>query len=158
LRILKNEVRRRLPVSVCLTADPAACVAAMIERGVQPDVLSARETKPGGAFSVLLERGAVVLRGDEALWTGPSLLCWGVAKDAPRLMPQIGRIAAASLDDQHADTPARRRWLELAPRYLGRSFGMWQCVRMTEAEAAAFVSAARSEAPSAEITIDGKAV
>jgi hypothetical protein len=71
-------------------------------------------------------------------------------------MPHLARIASDCLDSAGADTPARRRWLEQSPRYLGRAFGSRQCLRMTEAEIAAFLSRVRSEVPSATITRDGE--
>src|SRR5579875_1541709 len=40
LRILKNEVRRGIAVSVGLGANPETVLEAMLERGVQPDLLS----------------------------------------------------------------------------------------------------------------------
>ena len=38
LRVLKNEIRKHTPLSVALTADPAAVLAEMHERGVVPDL------------------------------------------------------------------------------------------------------------------------
>jgi urocanate hydratase len=38
VRVLKNEVRKHTPLSVALTADPAAVLAEMRERGIQPDL------------------------------------------------------------------------------------------------------------------------
>jgi len=40
LRILKNEVRKKRPVSVGVPADAAVMLAAMVERGVQPDLIT----------------------------------------------------------------------------------------------------------------------
>lgn len=157
LRILKNEIRRGLPVSVGLTADPEVCLRAMAERGAQPDLLSV--TGDPARAQIFVERGAVVLphvisERDEP--TGETaLLCWSVAAEAGRTMPQIGRIAAEALDAERADTPARRRWLEISPRYLGRAFAGRQCVRMTETEAAAFTARVRYEVPSARVERGG---
>jgi hypothetical protein len=39
LRILKNEIRKRQPVSVGVGVDPQTLVAAMLDRGVLPDLL-----------------------------------------------------------------------------------------------------------------------
>jgi hypothetical protein len=158
LRILKNEVRRRLPVAVCLMADRADSLAAMVERGVQPDLLFSDGIDGQKAGRTFVERGAFVLSGDENHEAGTSLLCWSVATEAARVMPQISRIASAALDDERADTVARRRWLEVAPRYLGRAFGSRQCLRVVETEATSFLAAVRPAFPSAEITVDGAAV
>lgn len=146
LRILKNEIRRGLPVCVGLTAEPAACVAAMAERGVQPDLVSVDEP----ASRVFVERGALVLGPGESD-DGTSLLRWSVASDAARAMPRVARLAAEALDKKRADTAARQRWLELAPRYLGRSFAGRQCLRMTAGETAAFLARVGMEETSVRI-------
>ncbi|HSY01103.1 MAG TPA: hypothetical protein VK819_03085 [Acidobacteriaceae bacterium] len=148
LRILKNEVRRGLPVCVGLTADPVECLAAMVERGVQPDLLSVGEDSE--ASRAFVSRGAVELVRPEGD-AGTSLLCWSVAADAARTMPRVARMAAEALDDGRADTAARRRWLELAPRYLGRSFAGRQCLRMTAVESAKFTERVGAEQRSVTI-------
>jgi hypothetical protein len=137
LRILKNELRRGLPVCVGLTANPAECLAAMVERGVQPDLVSV-DGDPE-ASRVFVARGAVLIAATEEDG-GTSLLCWSVETDAARAMPRVARLAAEELEVGRADTVARRRWLEMAPRYLGRSFAGRQCLRMTAGEAAAFLA------------------
>jgi hypothetical protein len=156
LRILKNEIRRGLPVSVCLSADPGVCTAEMAERGVQPDLLSlnAAESMPGA--QLMLERGALLLADAGNAEAGTSLLRWSVAADAARAMPRIATIAVEILDSENAGTPARRRWLEVSPRYLGRAFGWQQCLRMTPPEAAAFVERVGAMVPAAKIERDGK--
>lgn len=158
LRILKNEVRRGLPVSVGLGADPAGCVAAMIERGVQPDLVAADAAEVRAACAIFGERGAVLLEAGAMPEAGTSLLCWSVARDGARTMPLISRMAAAALDEGRVDTPARRRWLEVAPRYLGRGFGSRQCVRMTREEAAGFIATAQAATPAATIRMNGVSV
>jgi hypothetical protein len=161
LRILKNEVRRGLPVSVGLAADPVACLAAMVERGVQPDLISGPAIRESsmGAFAA---RGAVVIVRDEADSeldeVSTSLLGWSVATDGVRILPLIGRMAAESLHTGRSDTADRWRWLTQAPRYLGRSFGPRMCVRMDAAESTAFLARVRMEIPAAALTRDGAAL
>jgi Urocanase Rossmann-like domain len=155
LRILKNEIRRGLPVAVCLSADPAACAEALAERGVQPDLLSLQEATPQGAMR-MLERGALRLANDAEPEAGTSLLRWSVAADGARAMPRIAAIATDSLDSGDASTPARQRWLEVSPRYLGRAFGWRQCVRMTPGEAKIFVERVRAEIPAATVESEEK--
>ena len=43
LRILKNEIRKKLPVAVCLQQDFAETIQEFVTRGVQPDVLALSE-------------------------------------------------------------------------------------------------------------------
>jgi hypothetical protein len=158
LRILKNELRRRLPVSVCLCADPQRAIAEMIERGVQPDILSAgvREgAAPGDAIQTFLARGAILLPADSAPGQDTSVLSWKIAVDAARTAPQIAAIAAGALDPSRNDTPARLHWLRTAPRYLGRAFGSRQCLRMTEQEANVFIERMRAEIPAVPVARDG---
>lgn len=155
LRILKNEIRRGLPVSVCLSADPEECAATMAERGVQPDLLSLDGTATSGAQR-MLECGALRLADNPQPEAGTSLLRWTVATDAARTMPRIAAIAVESLDSADKTTPARRRWLEVSPRYLGRAFGWQQCVRMTQGEAKSFVERVRAEAPAATVEHEGE--
>ena len=156
LRILKNEIRRGLPVSVGLTADPDRTIAAMIERGVQPDLLSAEHLDPDPA-EVFVQRGTVVLPSLDPPGADTVPLTWSVATDPARAMPRIRAIAAGVLDPERADTPARRRWLESAPRFLGRAFGTRHCVRMTHPEASVFVERMREEFPTAAVTRTGAA-
>jgi len=155
LRILKNEVRRRLAVCVGVTADPKACLAAMVERGVQPDMLGAG-TEAADASRMLAERGALVLADEPCVEANTSLLCWGAAGDAARTMPAVARIAAEVLDESRSDTQARRHWLEQSPRYLRRAYGPRQCLRTSAAEARCLVERIRSEVPLAIITREGE--
>ena len=153
LRILKNELRRGRPISVGLAVDPEASIASMIDRGLQPDLLSA---VPQPYASTFLERGAMALPEVSRPDNSTSILEWTITNDPARSMPRIARIASDCLDPASVNAAARRRWLEQSPRYLGRAFGPRQCQRMTEAEIAAFLSRARSEFPSATITRDGE--
>ncbi len=153
LRILKNEIRRALPISVGLGIDPETCIAAMIERGLQPDLLSAVAREQAHIF---VERGAIALPEQDSPDSETSLVQWTVAVDPAQAMPRIARIASGMLDASRADTPARQRWLNESPRYLGRAFGSRQCLRMRGAEISTFLSRVRSEASSADITRDGE--
>jgi hypothetical protein len=152
LRILKNELRRGRPVSVGLSADPEECIAAMIDRGLQPDLIAA---VPQRHASVFLARGATALP-EPTPEASTAILQWTIAEDPVRSMQSIARIAASCLDPTDADTPARRHWLEQSPRYLGRAFGSQQCLRMTEAEIAAFAPRTHAEFPSVKIASDGE--
>lgn len=150
LRILKNEIRRGLAVSVGLTADPRAALAEMIDRGVQPDLLSLSALDEPSGF-VFRERGAALLQRSSPPPADTSVLSWSVDADAPRNLPRLAQIAADLLDPARPDTPARRRWLQVSPRYLGRAFGSHQCLRMTVAESAAFEARVRADLPSAVV-------
>src|SRR6478609_5542398 len=64
LRILKNEIRKKLPVAVCLRQDFADTIQEFVTRGVQPDVLAMCEAESSAqpdAISKLTDRGAASL-------------------------------------------------------------------------------------------------
>lgn len=149
LRILKNELRRGEAVSVGLTAEPERALGEMIDRGLQPDLISIEPGDPAGVF---LERGALALPESDRPSPGTALLAWTLATEAARSIPQVARLAAQALEPSRPDTPARQRWLHSAPRQLGRAFAGRLCVRMTPCEAAAFLEAARAQFPALEIT------
>lgn len=156
LRILKNELRRGLPVSVALAGEPPSALAAMIDRGLQPDLVSLAHDEPLRAF---LGRGATAVPEPNTAHNPDSaLLAWSLPADAARSMPQIARLAVQSLDPARADTAFRQRWLERAPRQLGRALAATHCVRMAAAEEAAFLAAVRPRFPAVGITRDGTAV
>jgi hypothetical protein len=127
LRILKNEIRKRNSVSVVLTGALEAAVQEMVERGVQPEIL---------AFPVreMAERGARVLGADAS--EGMIPVSWSVDREPMRWLQVLDGAAVSSLPVKDA----RVRWLEASPRYLGRAFSGRRFVRMTTAEAEAFVA------------------
>ena len=97
LRILKNEIRKRETVAVCVAAASEAVEGEMLRRGVAPD----------------LARPRAVVAPPES----QALLTWNVASAPAIWLPKLDAVAAACL--QLKDETARR-WLRLAPRYLGR--------------------------------------
>lgn len=151
LRILKNELRRGLPVSVGLAAESAITLAATIERGLQPDLIS---LPPGEPCRIFINRGAFVVPVQDTPEASTALIEWSLVTGAAQSMPPIAALAAQVLDPERSDTPLRRHWLESAPRHLGRAFATRHCVRMTPAESAAFVTAARAQCPAVHLLRD----
>jgi len=151
LRILKNELRQARPVSVGLTAHPESCLTEIVERGLQPDLLS---VAPGHQDRIFLERGAVAIPVEDQPDSGTALMEWSAPPQA-QAMPHIAQLVLAALDPSRSDTPARRRWLLQSPRYLGRAFAARQFLRMTTPEIAACLPRIRAEIPSVSITQDG---
>ena len=152
LRILKNELRRGLPISVGLAADPASTFIEMIDRGLQPDLVSMPPGQPTQAF---IDRGAASLPTHDTPPPDGNLLEWTVTEDAVRAMPQIATVAAKSLDLSRPDTPSRQHWLRISARHLGRAFTARSCVRMTPQELTVFVAAARTQFPAIRLASDG---
>ncbi len=144
LRILKNEIRRKKAVSVVLGGGAPGIVAEMVERGVQPEIVVG--DAPG--MATLEARGA--RRLGWALGEGVAVT-WGIAREPLRWLPVVDRVAAEALDP--AGPEARKRWLEAAPRYLGRELAGQRYLRMSEAEAEAFVVAVRCEVESGGIPV-----
>jgi hypothetical protein len=126
LRILKNEIRKRQPVAVAVSAAPEALAIAMLDRGVQPDLLFA-ETRmetglpvtescaKAGLCEDFLSRGARPIT-PAALPANVQLHVWPIAAAWARRMAELDDALATQLpEDDHAN----RRWLRLSPRYLG---------------------------------------
>ena len=115
LRILKNEIRKGETVAVCVAAGPAAIEREMLERGVLPDLLLP-DAAGGAGGAAFLSQGARRIepcnRKEEQV-----LLRWSVAS-APALW--LPKLDAMALDCLGPEDGAARRWLRLAPRYLGR--------------------------------------
>lgn len=114
LRILKNEIRKRKTVAVCVGAAPATVEREMMERGVQPDLVFATPTDEPRILPSVRE-GALEV---QIAVTSPrlALLTWQVAEAPARWMPKLD---AAALGFMDADS-WEARWLRRAPRYLGR--------------------------------------
>ncbi len=155
LRILKNELRQARPVSVGLTADPESSLREIVERGLQPDLLSVPPSHPSHR---LLERGAVALPAENQPEAHTSLLEWSAAAEPARAMPRIAQLVLDALDPARGDTTARRRWLSQSSRYLGRAFASRQCLRLTSREIAVFLPLLRERFPAISITRDGKEI
>ena len=130
LRILKNEIRKRETVAVCVAMEPECVVAEMRERGVRPDL--ARPVEP-----VTPEQGQ-------------ALLSWSVAASPAIWLPRLDAVAADCLAPEDHVT---RRWLRLAPRYLGRLAQGVRLMRCSENSAAMFIERVRERVECGEIAI-----
>ena len=147
LRILKNEIRKRETVAVCVALEPETVEQEMLERGVAPDL-----PRPGAEDSP----------------KGQTLLCWRVASSPSIWLPKLDAIALDCLEEyMGAPEPAlslpkgldsetwdsARRWLRLAPRYLGRMAQDVRVLRCGESAAAHFLERVRDEVESGEIGV-----
>ena len=152
LRILKNQIRKCETVAVCVAAAPEAVEREMLERGVLPDLLP-----PGfsGAsrFSMSFGRGVrqIELVAPEDSQT---LLTWHVAAAPAIWLPKLDAIALDCLSpDSSPAASAARRWLRLAPRYLGRLAQGVRLLRCGESFAANFLERVREQVERAEIGV-----
>lgn len=115
LRILKNQIRKREAVAVCLGLAPKTVERAMQERGVLPDLL-----RPGRASSddlaALFGQGS--RQADQATPDpGQIVVTWHVDSAPSIWLPKLDSLAQECLG---SNAWRARRWLRLAPRYLGR--------------------------------------
>ncbi len=135
LRILKNEIRKRETVAVCVALAPQAIERAMLERGVLPDLL------PPAALDATASNHAVVR--------------WRVASAPALWLPKLDVIAVDCLKE-YADSnaAAARRWLRLAPRYLGRLGQGLRLLRCDPAVAKVFIARADDAVKKGEIAVE----
>ncbi len=115
LRILKNQLRQREPLSVCVALPPAAVEREMEERGVAPDLLR-RDVPIAPRHQALVHQEEDQAEFD--LRRIPALITWRVDSDLPKELVRLDEIALESLG---IGAWAARRWVRLAPRFLGRS-------------------------------------
>jgi len=138
LRILKNELRRKRPVSVGLLRPPSHVAEEMLERGVQPEIVLPDQS----ATPHFLQRGAELLPPAPANdWID---VTWSVAEAPARWLPHLDHLAIASLEQ--ASGP-RVRWLENAPHYLRKALIHERYVRMSAKEADRFRTLLREKSP-----------
>ena len=107
LRILKNEIRKRQAASVCVGLQPEQVLAEMCARGVLPDLLAPCDARP--------ELDTLIAQGARRLIVQP------LGADSVFIVcRQPGaEFEAAALETIPESDSAARRWLRLAPRYLG---------------------------------------
>jgi urocanate hydratase len=108
LRILKNEIRKRDTVAVCVAAAPSDVSREMEQRGVRPDVL-----RDGVLASVAFLEESHRMAGQSS----DVLVTWSVESAPAQWLPKIDALAIECLGPQDA---VARRWLRLGARYLGR--------------------------------------
>jgi hypothetical protein len=115
LRILKNQVRKREPVSVSVGRAPEDVEREMLERGVEPDLIAGGSDRESGSFTQFVALGARVIE-PKTPPSGQTLFTFEIPVAHTRESARIEEIMAASLaPDDHVN----RRWLRLSPRFLG---------------------------------------
>lgn len=119
LRILKNQLRKREPVAICVAAKPHNIEREMEERGVQPDLVTC-------SLSGLARFGPAFETGVRHVeHTSPALnrsvVTWTAETAAHIWLPKLDTLALDCLNSDAGPVElAARRWLRLAPRYFGR--------------------------------------
>jgi hypothetical protein len=152
LRVLKNELRKRETVAVCVGLAADAVEREMTERGVLPDLQRADLPKTR-VPDALMEEIQIVGENTEAVLDSSemkSLVTWSVASAPAQWLPLLDAVALDCLD---ADAWPARRWLRLAPRFLGR---LAQGMRLISADrefAARFIGRVRVKVERGEIGV-----
>ncbi|MGD0293068.1 MAG: hypothetical protein ABSB30_04380 [Terracidiphilus sp.] len=153
LRILKNEIRKHSTVAVCVAVKPNADFARqLLERGVLPDLLTPR-CAPAPEFAAFLSQGArpvVAIHPD----ANQALLAWSVADAPTQWLPKLDTLAYDCLSlDPNPTAWIARRWLRLAPRYLGRRLQGVRLLRCDESTAIRFRKHVQGQVERGEIGI-----
>jgi hypothetical protein len=119
LRILKNQVRKRETVAVCVSLDPAVIEAEMHARGVVPDLLRSNMPDAPRRQEFPYQEGAFRegAPDESGLSKILALVVWRVDSALSKDLALLDEVALECLDEKEE---CARRWLRRAPRYLGR--------------------------------------
>lgn len=141
LRILKNEVRKRATVAVCVGAAPDAVELEMRERGVKPDLLrkGVHPWAQGSPPLVAAPANNALVRLEWRVSTAPAL--W---------MPKLDALARACLSPEDA---IAFRWLRLSPRYCGRATMSVRVLRCVSHAAEEFTARVAEAVKSGEVGV-----
>jgi urocanate hydratase len=156
LRILKNEIRKRTTVAVCVALEAQTpeddFARQLLQRGVLPDLLPTRSAS-APEFAAFLSQGArpvVAIHPD----ANQVLLAWSVADAPAQWMPKLDALAQDCLiSDPSPAAASARRWLRLAPRYMGRMTQGLRLLRCNEVIAKNFIEGVREQVERGEIGV-----
>jgi hypothetical protein len=139
-RILKNQIRKRQPVAVCVAATPDSVAPEMAERGIVPDL-----HHPPNQASALPDQP---VPAEDAI-----LVAWSVSSAPARWLPRLDEFALECLDH---DAMAARRWIRQAPRYLGELGRGFRLVSASREFGSRFVEHVRERSAAGEIGASGQ--
>jgi hypothetical protein len=145
LRILKNEIRKKEAVSVCVALPAELIETEMGARGVLPDVRRGGVWVNAG-YAAMKHAGSD--NGDPASMS--VLVLWNVDTAPAQWLPRLDAMAMEALG---ANAAWQRRWLRLAPRYLGRIARGVRLIRSNHEFAASFVERVRAALDSGELAV-----
>jgi urocanate hydratase len=137
LRILKNEIRKRATVSVCIGVSTDEIERETRDRGLRPDLTRGDALQK--QFNVWAARTMWRLDGDPV--HAAATVAWAVESHPARWLPRFDAIALECL--QPSDD-WNRRWIHLSPRYLGRVGSSLRVVSADRQFAARFVERSRN--------------
>jgi hypothetical protein len=153
LRILKNELRKRETVAVCVAKSPEEVESEMQELGVLPDLLPPG-TIDADRFEPFIWQGArqvdPIAPDDHS-----AVLTWKVGHAPAIWLPRMDAIAGDCLEafpSPHA--AAAKRWLRLAPRFLGRQAMGSRLLRCDAEAAREFLNRVREKVQRRELNVE----
>jgi urocanate hydratase len=136
LRVLKNEIRKHTPLSVSLLGTVEELLPAMVERGVQPDIvaeMSAPEKSPAAqARDTFLACGAQPFPADAA--DAQEGIAMGEAIWTTAMPRDLRRLDAVALETLPTMETVRRLWLERAGAYFDRQTPRQRVLHLSPAE------------------------
>lgn len=130
LRILKNEIRKREPVAVAVSAAPAAVSQEMLDRGVLPDLLPPQipSVPDDSRFALFIAQGAQRI-ASASLHQTSKFLIWPIPIEFAQ---RPAAFEALLLEHLPPSNVAAIRWLRLSARYLGPQFRRLRSLRCSE--------------------------
>jgi len=146
LRILKNEVRKRATVAVCVGSSAAVVEAEISARGVEPDLF--RDGVVRASRQEREDRG-----GASGAEDAPELVAWKVEAVPAVWLPKLDATALACLRPEEA---MARRWIRLSARYLGRIGNTQHLVWSDRGFRMRFVERVREDAWRGSIAVRGE--
>jgi urocanate hydratase len=146
LRILKNEVRKRSTVAVCVGVAPEQVEREMLERGVLPDLVATRADS--GFAAANFGQRTKLIDPAPADVTLP-LLIWEARGVSAGSMPKLDQLALDCLAPGEA---IEQRWARLAPRYSGRSAEGMRVLRCAPDSATRFRDRVKAAVRLGEVT------
>jgi hypothetical protein len=136
LRVLKNEIRKKTPISVGLLGELTTVVKEAVDRGVQPDyVVAGTSLASESLFDVFLKRGAVNLTQASAQVkrVQPADLVVAYAATTS-ILRGFERAVTTVLDGAAA---SRLKWADSSPRYFRRTTPPMRSALLNESETVA---------------------
>ncbi len=144
LRVLKNEIRKRQPLSVALEASPNEALAELLDRGVCPELFADTTEKSTAFIARFHDQGTIVLNVDHAphpdALDGPAILNRYLETNGLDFVRFTFGTAAElrALDTRLLETlpegDLRRRWCAAAPHHFYRERPPRRDAFLTKAE------------------------
>ena len=157
LRVLKNELRKKKALSVGLLGEAMEILPAMVERGVQPDLVAdtavpdsktaASHNRP--ALLTFVERGAIQVdphATNRSQASGFLEVSWTAST-----LADLRRLDELALQQLPADDSTRRRWLQQAPGYFHRQRPLQRVLGMHSDEMTRLAEAFKNAVSAGEI-------